>query len=273
MNFLPADFDKTKTIITLVAGRGDYPLLLARRILQQGIECNLISLHDETDEDVKDLFPPERAHAIHIGQLGKLLSILSRTKTSHVILAGQIRPMRLFSLKPDFRVLWLISRMKERNASTIFGALCEQIEKRNITVLDARCFMDDDIVQPAEKFPIKQSQVDFGIHIASEIARLNIGQSIVVRNGTVIAVEGFDGTNAMLKHCKDLNLKNTMFVKISKPGHDFRFDVPVFGMKTLELLHDANIKYAALESGKTIILDQENVLKRAKELGIKIFGY
>lgn len=273
MNFLPTNFDAKKTIITLVAGRGDYPLLLANRIIKQGIQCNLVALHDETSTNVKELFPAERYHEIHIGQLGKLLSILSKTDTTHVMLAGQIRPMRLFSLKPDFRVLWLISRMKERNASTIFEALCEQIEKRHITVLDARCFMNEDIVLKSDKLPVKQEQLNFGIHIASEIARLNIGQSIVVRNGTVIAVEGFDGTNAMLKHCKDLHLKNTMFVKISKPGHDFRFDVPVFGMKTLELLYEANIQYAALESEKTIILDQQNVLSHAKSLGIKIFGY
>lgn len=272
-SFFPDHFNPQSAVVAVIAGRGQYPLLLLKRILQQGISCRLVALKGETDPSLRSMLPAEHSTEIHIGQLGKLLSWLVQSQSTHVMLAGQVKPTRLFSLKPDLRALFLLSQLKERNASTIFGTLCSQIEKRGITVLDARCFMECDIVQPSSHFPLKRHEVEFGIQMASEIARLNIGQSIVVKKGTVLAVEGFDGTNALLKHCRNFDVADMLFVKISKPHHDFRFDVPIFGAKTLELLQQANIRYAALESGKTIILDQQEVLKQAQQIGIEIFGY
>jgi DUF1009 family protein len=142
-----------------------------------------------------------------------------------------------------------------------------------IRVLDARRFLESDIVVRAKKFPLKEHIVAHGIRMASEVARLDIGQSIVVKNGTVLCVEGFDGTDAMIRHAGGLGLDGMLLVKTAKPYHDFRFDVPIFGMKTLELMHISGIYFAALEAERTMILNQDCVLRRAKALGVKIFGY
>ena len=273
-SFLPEDFDPRSVLITVIAGRGDYPYLLSQRIKERGIACRLISLNGEASEALRELFSPDEIANANIGQLGKVLRLLKDFGTTHVLLAGQIKPLRLFKdFKPDWRAFCLLRKIKERNAETLFSEVCAQIESRGITVLDARSFMEDDIVARAGKFPIDRHVVEHGIYIATEIARLNIGQSVIVKNGTVLCVEGFDGTDGMIRKAGEFHVDDMVFVKTSKPHHDFRFDVPIFGETTLKLLHESGIRYAALEAGKTIILNQKSVLQRAKELGITIFGY
>jgi DUF1009 family protein len=273
-SFLPTNFEKERVVITIIAGRGEYPVLLADRVMAQGIRCNLIALEGETAPELFERFSEKNRVKVHVGQLGKVLKILKNFETTDVLLAGQIRPMRLFSdLRLDWRALCLLRKIKERNADTIFSTICEQIEKIGMRVLDARSFMDADIVVRSEKFPLKGHVVAYGIYIASEIARLNIGQSVIVKNGTILYVEGFDGTDAMIRRAQNLKLDGMLFVKTSKPHHDFRFDVPVFGIQTLALMKESGIHFAALEADRTIILNQGMVLQRAEKLGIKIFGY
>lgn len=272
--FLPKDFDPKRSILAIVAGRGLYPLLLAERALAAGVRCRLIGLEGEVSETLWDLFPEAGRRKVAIGQLGKFLKILKQFGATDVILAGQIRPLRLFrDLRPDLRALFLLRRLKERNAATIFSTLCDQIAERGMRVLDARSFMEEDLVKRSEHYPIDRQQLEYGIYVASEIARLNIGQSVVIKRGTVLCVEGFDGTDAMLRHVKEMNTRGSFFIKTSKMEHDFRFDVPVFGETTLKLLAEAGIRYVALESDRTLILNQGKVLKEADELGIKVFGY
>jgi DUF1009 family protein len=273
-SFLPRDFKKECAIVTIIAGRGEYPVLLSERIMAEGIRCHLIALEGETVPELFERFAEKNRAKVHVGQLGKVLQILKNFGTTDVILAGQIKPLRLFrDLRLDLRALCLLRKIRERNADTIFSTVCEQIEKVGIRVLDARSFMDADMVVRSEKFPLKRHVVEHGIYIASEIARLNIGQSVIVKNGTVLCVEGFDGTDAMIRHAQTLGLDEMLFVKTSKPHHDFRFDVPVFGIQTLEPMKESGIHFAALEAERTIILNQNLVLQCAEKLGIKIFGY
>ncbi|OHE72824.1 MAG: hypothetical protein A2007_05600 [Verrucomicrobia bacterium GWC2_42_7] len=112
-----------------------------------------------------------------------------------------------------------------------------------------------------------------GIHIAKSVASLDIGQGVVVNNGTVLAVEAFEGTDAMLRRAGSFEAKQPLFIKTVKPNQDYRFDVPVFGMKTIEVLHEANIPHAALEANKTLILQKEIVLQAASKYKITILGY
>ncbi|MDR0740782.1 MAG: UDP-2,3-diacylglucosamine diphosphatase LpxI [Puniceicoccales bacterium] len=272
--FLPRDFEKEGTVLAIIAGRGEYPMLLANRVRTQGVRCNLIALEGETDSELFEQFSEENREKVHIGQLGKVLKILKKFGTTDVILAGQVKPIRLFGdLRPDWRALCLLRKIRERNADTIFSTVCDQIEGVGIRVLDARSFMETDVVIRSKKFPLRRHIVEHGIYIASEIARLDIGQSVIVKNGTVLCVEGFDGTDAMIRHAQTLGLSGMLFVKASKPHHDFRFDVPVFGIQTLALMKESGIQFAALEAERTLILNRDVVLRRAEELGIKIFGY
>jgi DUF1009 family protein len=272
--FLPKDFEKGRAVLAIIAGRGEYPILLANRVRAQGVRCNLIALEGETAPELFEQFSEKNREKVHIGQLGTVLKILKKFGTTDVFLAGQIKPIRLFrDLHPDWRALCLLRKMRERNADTIFSAICDQIEGIGIRVLDSRSFMESDVVVRSEKLPLKRHMVEHGIYIASEIARLDIGQSVIVKNGTVLCVEGFDGTDAMIRHARTFGLDGMLFVKASKPHHDFRFDVPVFGIQTLVLMKESGIYFGALEAERTLILNQSEVLQRAEELGIKIFGY
>jgi DUF1009 family protein len=272
--FLPRDFERGRTILAIIAGRGEYPILLANRVRAQGVRCNLIALEGETDPELFEQFSEKSKEKVHIGQLGMVLKVLKKFGTTDVILAGQIKPLRFFrDLRPDWRALCLLRKIRERNASTIFSTVCDQIEGIGVRVLDARSFMETDVVVRSEKFPLRRRIVEHGIYIVSEVARLDIGQSVIVKNGTVLCVEGFDGTDAMIRHARSLGLSGMLFIKASKPHHDFRFDVPVFGIQTLMLMKESGIQFAALEAERTLILNQSEVLRCAGELGIKIFGY
>ncbi len=214
---------------------------------------------------------------LRVGQLGKLIAFLERSGACHAVMAGQIAPKNLFDLRPDFKALFLLARLKRRNAETIFAAIAEEMAKIGVTLLPATTFMDDHLA-PAGLIagPRLKSRTEddlrFGHGIAKEVSRLDIGQTVVVRNGTVLAVEAFEGTNEAIKRGGALGRSSAVMVKVSKPGQDLRFDVPVIGPVTLETCRDAGVRVIGIESGKTIILERE----RVKELGdrhkISLFG-
>jgi DUF1009 family protein len=275
--FLPPTFDP-KLPVALIAGKGIYPALVARAARAAGIPMVLIAFEDETSPELVASFPEPDRHSVHVGQVGKTLRILEKSGAGYALMAGQVTPRRLFDgLKPDLKAAQILLSLKRRNAETIFGAVAKEIEALGVRLLDARAFLDDQLATPGcmtgGKFPIERDYLDHGIHIARECARLDIGQGCVVRKGTVLAVEAFEGTDEMLRRAGGLKAGETLFVKTVKGRQDYRFDVPCFGMKTLETMRDAGLKAAALESGGVIILDRESVLERARSWKISLLGF
>ena len=275
--FLPPTFDARRPIV-LIAGRGTYPSLTAAAIRRAGLPLRLVAMDDETSAELVASFPAEERVTLNVGQVGKMLSTLKDFGAGYAIMAGQVKPKRLFhGLKPDLKAAQILFSLKRRNAETIFGAIAAEIEKIGVTLLDARAFLDDQLADAGpmtgRKFPIDPEYLDHGIHIAREIARLDIGQGCVVRKGTVLAVEAFEGTDEMLKRAGTFKTDETLFVKVVKPGQDYRFDVPVFGLRTLESMHLAGLGAAALEAGKVIVLEKPAVLRQAKDWGIALYGF
>lgn len=275
--FLPQSF-RTEKPIALIAGKELYPVLTAARIQKLKLPLRLVAFEGETRQDLIESVPEQDRTILKVGQLGKLLKALKQWDTGYTIMAGQITPKRLFKgLSPDFKAIAILATLKERNAETIFGAITSEIEKLGILQLDARVFLDDQLAEvglmAGKKIPLKQEHIDYGIYIAKESAKLDIGQSVVVRKGTVIAVEAFEGTDAMLQRAGTFNADEALFIKTTKPHQDYRFDVPVFGIKTLETMIQAGIRNAALEANTTIILEKEKVLNQAKRQGITLWGY
>ena len=192
---------------------------------------------------------------------------------------GANYPKKLFhGLNPDLKAVWLLAKLKERNATTIFGTLINEIEKLNITVLDARCFMESYVVAQGDMTPtygqkVNEAELRWAIDTCRGIADLNIGQSLVVSQGTVIITEAFDGTDAMIERAGSICNRPMGLVKLAKKYQDFRYDVPTFGMHTLEEMHKSGIVWVALESGRTIILDKQDVIAEAQRLKIRILGF
>ena len=275
--FLPADFDPRKPI-ALIAGQGLYPQLVARAIRAAGIPLRLVAFEEETPPELVASFPKGEQVILKVGQLGHMLDALRDFGAGYAYMAGQITPRRLFKgLHPDLKATRILLSLKRRNAETIFGAIAREIEALGVTLLDARSFLDAHLATPGcmtgRKFPIEQDYLDHGIQIARECARLDIGQGCVVRQGTVLAVEAYEGTDEMLRRAGTLKTDETLFVKTVKPRQDWRFDVPCFGQRTLEVMREAHLGAAALDTGKVIILDKPAVLEQARTWGIHLYGF
>lgn len=276
-SFLPANFDPRKPV-ALIAGQGLYPQLVARSIRQAGVPLRLIAFDEETPPDLVASFPESDRRTLLVGQLGKMLKSLKEFDAGYALMAGQITPRRLFKgLHPDLKATKILLSLKRRNAETIFGAIAKEIEELGVTLLDARAFLDDHLAaagcMTGKKFPIEGDYLEHGILIARESARLDIGQGCVVRKGTVLAVEAFEGTDEMLRRAGGFKTDDALFVKTVKARQDFRFDVPCFGRRTLEAMREAKLAAAALEAGKVIILDRPAVVAQAKSWGIHLLGF
>jgi hypothetical protein len=171
----------------------------------------------------------------------------------------------------------LLARLKRRNAESIFGAIADELEKAGIELLPATTFLEDSM---AGSGPIagpklsrrQQSDINFGWDIAKEIARMDVGQTVIVKNGTVLAVEGFDGTNETIRRGGKLAGTGAIMIKVSKPNQDMRFDVPVIGLNTVQVAHEAQIRAIAIEADRTLLLEKSAILEQASRFQISIFG-
>lgn len=275
--FLPAEFDPSASI-AVVAGQRDYPLRVVEAIRQCGLSPCLIALEGETDPELFETFHPSKRASIKVGQIGHMLKSMKNLGVQYAIFVGQVTPGKLFrDLHPDLKALTLLATLRERNAHSIFGAIAREIEKIGVTMLDARAFMDDHIaakgLMTLGKLKADPQQIDYGIRIAKEIAQLDIGQGVVVRKGTVLAVEAFEGTDEMLGRANKYKTDKLIFVKTTRPKQNPYFDWPVFGGKTIETMAASGITTAALESDKVIMLDKHRLIKQATENGIELWGY
>jgi len=276
-SFLPTPFQPGKPI-ALIAGQGRYPILIAAAIRQAGIPLKLIAFEEETPPELYASFADEDRRRLLVGQLGKMLRAIEEFGAGYALMAGQIAPRRLFKgLHPDLKATRILFSLKRRNAETIFGAIAREIEDLGVALLDARSFLDPQLASAGcmtgGRFPIDREHLDHGVHIARESARLDIGQGCVVRKGTVLAVEAFEGTDAMLRRAGEFKTDLALFVKTVKARQDFRFDVPVFGSRTLETMREAGLSAAALEVDRVIMLDKPDVIAQARSWGISLFGF
>ena len=263
--------------IGIIAGSGVYPemFLAAARRQAAGVKLVVAAFHGETKPELA-----AQADAIEwfrVAQLSKMLRFFRREGVREAVMMGQISPKKLFDMRPDLRVLMILARLKERNAETLFGAIAEELAKEDIVVLPATTFLDDHLPGPGHvcgpAFTKRQlADADFGFRIAKQTSALDIGQSVVVRHGTVLAVEAFEGTNACIQRGGALGHgKNVMLVKVSKPNQDFRFDVPVVGPQTIETCAAAGVSAITVEAAKTILLEKGLVagLCERHQIGIR----
>ncbi|MCG8525558.1 MAG: UDP-2,3-diacylglucosamine diphosphatase LpxI [Opitutales bacterium] len=275
--FLPPEYDANAPVAVL-AGRGFYPKLMVDRIRKAGVPVRLISFVGETSDELIDQFDSAHHQKIKVGQVGKLLKTLQNMGCRYNVMVGQIKPSRLFGgIHPDLKAFRILQQLKVRNAETIYGAVVKEMEQIGVQTLDARAFIDDQLASPglmtSGKWKLDDSTLEHGIRIANEIARLDIGQGIVVKNGTVLCVEEFNGTDEMLKRAANYKTSEKLFVKTVKPNQNYAIDVPVFGEKTIRSMVEGGVRHAALAVGKTIILDKKNVLELARKEKINLFGF
>jgi DUF1009 family protein len=258
----------------IIAGNGVYPRFLADAARKAGVaQIVAAAFTNETD-------PILAKHVdiiewMRVGQLGRLLKFFRAHDIRHAIMAGQIAPKNLFDLQPDVKALLLIAKLKQRNAESIFAAIADELAKSGTGLLPAITFLENSLAQSGSiagpnLSRREEEDVDLGFRIAKEIARLDIGQTVIVKNGTVLAVEAFEGTNETIKRGGMVAGEGSIMIKVAKPNQDMRFDVPVIGAETIRVASDAKVRVIAVESQKTLLLEREAIIDLAGRLKITI---
>jgi DUF1009 family protein len=190
-------------------------------------------------------------------------------------MAGQIAPKNLFDLRPDWKALLLLGKLKQRNAESIFASIAEELARIDVDLLPATTFLEDCLASAGSIAGAKLSRreeedVELGWKIAREIARLDIGQTVIVKNGTVVAVEAFEGTNDAIRRGGALAREGSVMIKVAKPNQDMRFDVPVIGVETVRIAKEAKLRVIAVEAGKTLLLERDAIVHLADRSKISI---
>ena len=258
----------------IIAGNGVYPRLLAQAARRAGVKRIIAAAFaDETDDRLAGMV--DGIEWMRVGQLGKLIGCFRNASVANAIMAGQIAPKNLFDLRPDWKMLLLLARLKRRNAESIFAAIGDELARAGVTLLSATSFLEDCLAPnglvAGRKLNHRQEEdVAFGFEIAREVSRLDIGQTVIVKNGTVLAVEGFEGTNEAIKRGGALARKDAVMVKVAKPTQDMRFDVPVIGVATVDVAAAAQVRVIAIEAGRTLLLEKEAVIEQANRANISI---
>jgi hypothetical protein len=258
----------------IIAGNGVYPRLLAQAARRAGVKRIIAAAFtDETDDRLAAIV--DEIHWMRVGQLAKLIACFRNGGVANAIMAGQIAPKNLFDLRPDWKMLLLLARLERRNAESIFAAIGEELARAGVTLLSATSFLEDclapsGLIAGRKLSHRQEDDVAFGFEIAREVSRLDIGQTVIVKNGTVLAVEGFEGTNEAIKRGGALARKDAVMVKVAKPTQDMRFDVPVIGVATIGVAAEAHIRVIAVEAGRTLLLEKEAVIEQANRANISI---
>lgn len=233
------------------------------------------AFQNETDPSLAGMV--DAIEWMRVGQLGKMLSFLKASGARHAVMSGQIAPKNLFDLRPDLKAFLLLAKLRERNAESIFGAIADSMAAVGVELLPATTFMEECLAAEgviAGPNPNRKHKADleFGFRIAKESSRLDIGQTVVVKGGTVLAVEAFEGTNAAILRGGTLGKKGAVMVKVSKPNQDFRFDVPVIGPLTLQTAAEAGLSAIGIEAGRTLLLEEARLRSLAEAHEISIVG-
>ena len=266
------------TTLGIIAGSGNYPLVLARAARAAGVTRLVVAAFEqETDPALAAL--ADDIGWMRVGQLGRMLDYFGKHAVPRAIMAGQIAPKNLFDLRPDLKALLLLGRLRERNAESLFGAVADELTRSGVTLLPATTYLEHLLATPghlAGPAPGKRVllDVDFALRTAKQVSALDIGQSVVVRHGTVLAVEAFEGTDAAIRRGGALAGKRggATLGKVSKPNQDLRFDVPVVGPRTLEAAAEARLAAVAVEAGKTLLLEREEIARLADKHRISVVG-
>ena len=260
----------------IIAGNGVYPRLLADAARKAGVnKMSAAAFTGETDPVLQQHV--DVVEWMRVGQLNRLLTFFRAHDIHHAIMAGQIAPKNLFDLRPDWKALMLLGTLKERNAESIFVAIADELAKIDVELLPATTFLEDSLaasglITGQKLSRNEEDDVDLGWRIAKEIARLDIGQTVLVRNGTVVAVEALEGTNDAIRRGGELARSGAIMVKVAKPGQDMRFDVPVIGLETIRVTAEARLRVIAVEAGKTLLLERDAIVDLANHSKISIVG-
>jgi DUF1009 family protein len=259
----------------LIAGNGRFPFLVLEAARSQGIEMVVVAIKEETFPQIEE--EAKTVHWISLGQLGKLIKTFKAEGVNHAVMAGQVKHKQIFSgIVPDMTMLKLLGSLATKSTDSLIGGVARFLEDEGIHLVDSTAFLGPLLPSPGVltvRAPSaeEQADIDYGRGIARELGRLDLGQSVVVSDGACVALEAMEGTDAVVARAASLvNGRPLTLVKLAKPNQDVRFDVPVVGPETIRTMIESSVRVLAIEAGKTLMIDKEELIKVADEHGIAI---
>ena len=247
--------------IGIIAGNKNLPLVAAQRARREGYDVYACAIRGETDPFIENC--AEKTIWTKLGQLGKVIRFFRDNEVNECFLAGKITKTNILKgdIVPDFDMVCALSSVANWKDDTLLGSICSYLDGKGIRVSESTKFLEPLLAKPMVYTKRKPSRtqlddVEFGWHLAKEMGRLDIGQTVVVKNKAIIAVEAIEGTDEAIRRGGSLGGAETVVVKVAKPNQDMRFDVPVIGMRTLESLVAARVRVVAVEARKTLVLDE-----------------
>jgi DUF1009 family protein len=262
--------------IGLIAGNGVFPLLVLEEARRRGLRVVVLAVKGEAEPRIDDT--DASVHWIGLSEVSRCIKILKQEGVSQAVMAGQVRHKKVFSLlKPDPALLRIWSRMKTRNTDAILGAVADVLAEEGIALMDSTALLRPWMASAGElgsRSPSGEEEKDiaFGYRAARELARLDIGQTVVVKGGAVVAAEAMEGTDETIRRAGSLVSGGLTVVKVARPSQDMRFDVPVVGPRTIEVMHQAGCSVLALQAGMTLLLERDALLEIADRHRIVVFG-
>jgi UDP-2,3-diacylglucosamine hydrolase len=260
--------------IGLIAGGGQFPLLVADAAKRRGLGVVAVAHLGETDPSLSEKV--DEVIWIRLGQLGQLIKALKKKNVKKGLMAGTITKRRMFEdIRPDLRGLAVISKLALFHDDGILRAVADELAREGIEIVSSTQYLPELVARQGcltKRKPNKSEKedIDFGFQVAKELGRLDIGQCVVVKKKTILAVEAIEGTDAAIRRGGDLAREGAVVVKVSKPNQDLRFDVPAVGLGTMKTMGEVKAAALAVESGKTLLFDKNEMIAYADKIGIAI---
>lgn len=262
----------------LIAGNGDFPFLVLQGARSRGIEMAVIAIREEASPELER--QARRFHWVSLGELGRAIELLHQEGVKNAVMAGQVKHSKIFSsIRPDWKLAKLLFSLPARNTDSLIGAVAQVLEEEGIHLVDSTAFLGPLLPGPGvltRRAPSEAEAADiaYGREIAGRIAALDLGQTVVVRDRACVAIEAMEGTDETLERAARISGgKPLVVVKVAKPRQDMRFDVPVVGLRTIEVMRRANATALAIDARRTLLFDRESLIAAANDAGIAIQAF
>src|SRR5579863_5684685 len=262
----------------LIAGNGQFPFLVLEAAREQGIEMAVIAIREEASPELEK--SASRVHWVSLGELSRTLELLHQEGVTRAVMAGQVKHNKIFSsIRPDWKLAKLLLSLPLKNTDSLIGAVAKVLESEGIQLVDSTTFLKPLIPSPGvltRRAPDSHETDDitYGREIARQIAGLDLGQTVVIRDRACVAVEAMEGTDETIERAaRIVDGASLVVVKVSKPRQDMRFDVPVVGLKTVEVMQRCRVTALAMDAGRTLLFDRTRVIEVANAAGIAMEAF
>jgi len=262
----------------LIAGNGDFPFLVLEGARSRGIEMAVIAIREEASPALEQA--AKRFHWISLGELGRGIDLLHQEGVKHAVMAGQVKHNKIFSsIRPDWRLAKLLLTLSTKNTDSLIGAVARVLEEEGIELVDSTKFLgpllpSEGVLTRRAPDEAEVADIEYGRRIARQIAGLDLGQTVVVRDRACVAIEAMEGTDETIERAARIaSGQRLVVVKVSKPRQDMRFDVPVIGLQTIEVMRRSNATALGIDAGRTLLFDREGLVRAADEGGIAIQAF